>query len=331
MRELVTYATIKALTPIEGADKIEMATMNENFWKVVVMKDLHKVGDKVVYCEIDSLFPIREEFEFLRKMCYKKVSDEVEGFRLKTVKMRGQISQGLILPLSMLLSFPPKGENLQERLGVTLYEKPIAENMIGKIKGPRPAAVTSTELPRIQNEISFIEKYKGQEFIETEKLNGESSSFAINNGTFFVCQKDVELFEDAELPIARIAREMHLKEKLLSLNKNVAIQGEFIRAKKIYGLEMPAVFFFTLFDLDTYSKKSFEELDALCGLVWKTVPVINRSYILPDNIDELLAEADGYSLLNPKVKREGIVLTLKSDPNVMIKIISNEELAKEKD
>ena len=99
-RVLASVRVIKDISPIEGADKIEVATVDG--WKVVVAKDVgHKVGDMVIYCEIDSFLPIREEFEFLRKSSYKKMGDE-EGFRLRTIKLKGQISQGLILPLSIL-------------------------------------------------------------------------------------------------------------------------------------------------------------------------------------------------------------------------------------
>lgn len=103
MRKLVSIRTISDLQPIEGADKIEVATIDG--WKVVVAKDVgHKVGDKVIYCEVDSFLPIRDEFEFLRKSSYKKMGDR-EGFRLKSIKLKGVLSQGIILPLNILESF----------------------------------------------------------------------------------------------------------------------------------------------------------------------------------------------------------------------------------
>lgn len=103
MRKLASIQKIKEILPIEGADAIELAIVNG--WKVVVAKNVgHKVGDKVVYCEIDSFLPIEPEFEFLRKSSYKKLADGTEGFRLRTRKLRNQISQGLILPLSVLES-----------------------------------------------------------------------------------------------------------------------------------------------------------------------------------------------------------------------------------
>lgn len=102
-RKLASIRRISDIQPIEGADMIELAIVDG--WKVVVAKNVgHKVGDMVVYCEIDSFLPIREEFEFLRKSSFKKMGDQ-EGFRLRTSKLRGQISNGLILPLSVLESF----------------------------------------------------------------------------------------------------------------------------------------------------------------------------------------------------------------------------------
>ena len=97
-RKLASIRIISDIQPIEGADMIELSIVDG--WKVVVAKNVgHKVGDMVIYCEIDSFLPIKDEFEFLRKTSYKKMSDGMEGFSLKTIKMRGQVSQGLILPM----------------------------------------------------------------------------------------------------------------------------------------------------------------------------------------------------------------------------------------
>lgn len=100
MRKLATVRQVRDLLPIEGADRIELALVD--CWKVVVSKGLN-IGDKVVYCEIDSFLPVKPEFEFLRKSSYKKLIDGSEGFRLKTVKLRGQISQGLCIPVESLI------------------------------------------------------------------------------------------------------------------------------------------------------------------------------------------------------------------------------------
>ncbi len=118
-RKLASIQKVKEILPIEGADAIEIAVINS--WKVVTKKGEYNPGDFCIYCEIDSFLPVREEFEFLRKSSYKKMGD-LEGFRLKTIRLRGQISQGLILPLSVLegegemkigISQQPWGDQLQ--------------------------------------------------------------------------------------------------------------------------------------------------------------------------------------------------------------------------
>ena len=85
-RKLASIRKILNIAEIENADMIELAIIDG--WKVVVAKSAgHKIGDNVIYCEIDSFLPIKEEFEFLRKSSYRKIVDR-EGFRLGNVKMR---------------------------------------------------------------------------------------------------------------------------------------------------------------------------------------------------------------------------------------------------
>ena len=146
-RKLATIRKIKDIVPIEGADAIELALVDG--WQVVVAKNVgHKVGDKIVFCEIDAFLPIKEEFEFLRKSSYKKMGDQ-EGFRLKTIKLRGQISQGLILPYSVIpiAQFAsaydlPEGMDVSEMLGIVKYEPPVPAQLAGKVKGFFPSYKT---------------------------------------------------------------------------------------------------------------------------------------------------------------------------------------------
>ena len=166
MRKLATIREIKELLPIEGADRIELAIVDS--WKVVVSKGL-QVGDKVIYCEIDSFLPIKPEFEFLRKSCYKKLADGSEGFLLRTVKLRGQISQGLCIPLSEIflddkefngkrLEFVEKAELKQPRCTVNkeriTIKQPILninqaiENIIRCINYDGDRTVRSSSLNR---------------------------------------------------------------------------------------------------------------------------------------------------------------------------------------
>ena len=107
MRKLASIQTVNAVEPIPNADAIERVRVLG--WWVVSKKGEHKPGDKLVYCEIDSLLPERPEFEFLRPSSFKPAQTDdlgnvtvAAGFRIKTIKLRGQVSQGICFPLSIL-------------------------------------------------------------------------------------------------------------------------------------------------------------------------------------------------------------------------------------
>ena len=104
MRKLASIQRIWKMDPIEGADRIELA--NVLGWQCVVNKDQFQPMDLAVYFEIDSFLPVRPEFEFMRASSYRKTDIMGEGFRLRTMKFRGQISQGLLLPISQFSELP---------------------------------------------------------------------------------------------------------------------------------------------------------------------------------------------------------------------------------
>lgn len=222
-RKLASIQKIASIRPIEGADAIEVARINN--WDVVVKKNEFKVGELCVYFEIDSFLPIREEFEFLRKSSYKKMGDQ-EGFRLKTIRLRGQVSQGLVVPITILngkeemkigISQQPHGEQLQlgpydnalvieegvdvtELLGVVKYEPPIPAELAGKVKGSFPSFLRKTDEERVQNLVKEYAQWKEQDldFYVTEKLDGSSATYYYKDGMFGVCSRNLELAEPEE-------------------------------------------------------------------------------------------------------------------------------------
>lgn len=121
-RKLASIRSIVNIEPIDGADNIVCATVDG--WKLVTQKSNNfQIGDLVIYFEIDSFLPVTEKFEFLRKSSYRKMGDE-EGFRIKTIKLRGQVSQGLILPLTEFdITNPEEGLDLTETLRVKKWDQ----------------------------------------------------------------------------------------------------------------------------------------------------------------------------------------------------------------
>ncbi len=334
-RKLASIRKISNLSPIDGADKIEVATIDG--WKVVVAKDVgHKVGDLVVYCEVDSFLPIKPEFEFLRKSSYKKMSDGTEGFRLKTIRLRGVVSQGLVLPLSIIeytnVEFEV-GMDVTNLLGIVKYEPPIPAELAGKVKGLFPSFLRKTDEERIQNLSSDYELFKENTFYVTEKLDGSSATFYFNNGEFGVCSRNLELLETEGNTFWRVARELDLENRLREYGHNLSIQGELIGEGiqgNPYKIKGQTVKFFNLFDIDLqvyHSLSVFKETMRVLGL--DTVPILDTSFKLPETIDELLKYSEQKSVLNPDFDREGVVIR-STDRKISFKVISNKFLINEK-
>jgi hypothetical protein len=148
-RKLVTFRTVSDIRPIKDADMIELAIVDG--WQLVVKKNEFNIGDRAVYCEVDSFIPCKPEFEFLRKSSYKKMGEE-EGFRLKTLRLRGEISQGLLLPLSSVdLKGDENEEDLASLLGIKLYEPPLPAQLAGLVAGLFPSFIQKTDQERVQN------------------------------------------------------------------------------------------------------------------------------------------------------------------------------------
>jgi RNA ligase (TIGR02306 family) len=341
LRKLASIRKISDIQPIEGADMIELVIVDG--WKVVVAKNVgHKLGDLVIYCEIDSFLPIREEFEFLRKSSYKKMVDGTEGFRLRTIKLRGQVSQGLILPISVLNPTdtniyvePFEGLDVTEMLEIVKYEPPVPAELAGKVKGLFPSFLRKTDEERIQNLTLEYEGWKNSDkgFYVTEKLDGSSATFYFKDGEFGVCSRNLELLETEGNTFWKVARELKLEEWLTSQDVNYSIQGELIGESvqgNPYKIKGQTVRFFNAFNIDTQEYLGLEEFESLISSMGlKTIPILDREFTLPDTIDELLKYADSKSVLNSNFDREGVVIR-SVDRKISFKVISNKFLLNEK-
>jgi RNA ligase (TIGR02306 family) len=339
-RKLATTRKITDIRAIDGADVIELATVGG--WNVVVAKDVrYKVGDIVVYCEIDSFLPIREEFEFLRKTSYKKMGDQ-EGFRLKTIKLRGQVSQGLILPIEVLpiTQFAtahdlPEGMDVTEMLSIVKYEAPIPAELSGKVKGGFPYFLHKTDEERVQNLVNEYEEYKltsKHQFYMTEKLDGSSATFYMNEGEFGVCSRNLELLETEGNTFWKVARELDLENKLKEKG-NICLQGELIGEGiqgNPYKIKGQVVHFFNGFDIDKQTRLSINDfLILLDELELLSVPILGVAVLLPDTVEEMLKLSEDKSRLNKLTEREGVVIR-SLDNTISFKAISNKFLLSEK-
>lgn len=364
-RKMAYVAEITDLQPIDGRDRIVCATVNGG-WKTVVNKGQFKVGDWCVYCEIDSFIP-EEVAPFLTKGKKPKVFNAVSGNVLKTVRLGGQISQGLALEISTLpveeLNF--LGEDVGGRLGIVKYEKPeFAVN--GQMAGDFPGFIRKTDQNRIQNVIKdLVNNHLTEDFEISEKLEGSSMTVYYNQG-FGVCSRNVEMQLGGGSTYTNVAEKLGLPSMWQDfceyLQTPLAVQGELIGPGiqgNIYGLDKHEFRVFSLFNIRTgtpffpYETRKIIELfnvNAQDGKALVLAP--SQSFSKPfakandmllnlggrtnpeavNQVSELLLEqllelANGYSQLNPSVLREGLVFK-SEESDFTFKVISNMYLEK---
>lgn len=341
-RKLATIRVISQLKPIKGADLIEVAVIDG--WEVVIKKGEFNVGDLCVYFEIDSWIPT-ELAPFLSKSKEPRVYRNVKGERLKTIKLKGQISQGLVLPTSILDNCAIDlllniNQDVTEVLNIIKWEPEIPAQLAGKLEGNFPSYIPKTDQERIQNYIRNMPLSVNQWEV-TEKLDGSSMTVyrardiaKMDGGhRMGVCSRNYELkLEDTSNAFISTALKLQLFDKLHAYNLNVALQGELIGPgiqKNPYELSELEYYVYDIFDIDKQRYYLPAERQSLCeSLGLKHVPVFaNYETDSRTTVSELLTFAEGQSKLNSRTQREGLVFKNVIN-NESFKAISNAWLLK---
>ena len=334
MRHLATIQTIAAIHPIPKADNLEVATVLG--WSVVVRKDENlKPGDKVVFFEIDSFLPVDDpRFEFLRKSCFRETTWQGSGFRIKTAKLRGQISQGLVVPVAKFPEIPPEalaqdGHDVTELLrvdkwdptkGGTLQSSGLPRpGMVGTIiSDSKPDGIPTTDEIRLQTIPGILEHFVGKPYYVTQKLDGTSVTVYVKDGKVGACSRRCEVSVDEVGPLTKVMRQHNLFELLPTLPErfplmNVAVQGEFcgpgIQKNRLELREM-AWFVFDIFDLDQDRYLDLPDMVAVCDFLGlRRVPLVEQGERFPAEytLDALLKKAET-SEYGPGRPAEGIVV-----------------------
>lgn len=359
MRKLVTVRRVTEIHPIEGADVIELAVIDG--WKSIVKKEYGlKAGGLCAYFEIDSFLPLEERYEFLRNSSLKKM-DGVDGFRLKTMKMRGIVSQGLAQPISI---FPEIQADLDaiasralswdefyekdyaEALSVKKYEPYIAPENMGKIRGNFPSFIQKTDQERCQNIGKHIfGDHLNDEYEITLKLDGTSLTAFYVDGEEGVCSRNNELqVEDEGNKYVTMYIQSGLQAALKAIGKNYAVQGELMGPSiqnNREGLSKQVLYIFDIFDIS--NSQYLSSVDRLAFLdelyangvnpeIVTHTPIYNNKVTLASigiqNLEQLLTYAEGKSLAH--AVREGLVFK-SVNGQFSFKAISNAYLLKQKD
>ena len=339
MRKLASIQRIAEIKPIEGADLIDAYRIDG--WWVVDKKGAYQVGDLAIYLEVDSFVPT-ELAPFLSKGKEPRVYNGIKGERLRTVRLRKQISQGLLLPMSVFSTVEsgflvfgksnPEGDDVTDILGIQKWEPP-PEFSHADAKGLFPSFIPKTDQARIQNIGRNIEAAKAQnlKFEVTEKLEGSSLTAFLFEDRFGVCSRNLELKPSEDNTFWATAIRYGLEEKLRYLGREIALQGELIGPGiqgNIYKLPQFEFHIFDVYDIREGKYLLPADRRALLddlGLIH--APVVETEFELT-TVPEMIKLADGLSALYETL-REGLVFK-QVDGDMTFKAISNEYLIKEK-
>ena len=345
MRKLASIQKIKAVMPIPDADILELVQVLG--WKCVGGKGEFHVGDMVVYFEIDSFLPICEEFEFLRKSSYKSNDFMGEGFRLKTMKFRGEISQGLCLGINKLSKLQgmavEEGMDVTEILGVREWEMPERAGSGGTMIGDRPGYIPKTDETRIQSAPELLNEFKGLPYYITTKMDGSSHSIGVRDGEISFTGHNFTYKDDGKSTFVEHVKASGIPEKMKAYAdehglSTIVLQGEWCGEgiqKNRLKLKKPEWFVFTARIDD--KRTDLTTLREICEYVGcQMVPVEEEG-------DDLLARYPDESALLERAEgvgyngttREGIVIRpvtpvhsyILSGP-LSMKVINNKYLMK---
>lgn len=343
-RKLASVREIAEIKAIPGADRI--CAYRVDGWWVVDAVAKYQLGDRVIYAEPDSWIP-HTVAPFLTKAGQSPREYEgVPGQRLRTVRLKKQLSQGLLLPITDDFlnqynldihsydecQYPEDGYDCSQLLGITLWEPPIPASLAGDARGLFPTTVPKTEATRIQNLTGDWAELCNHEWEVTEKMHGSSCTMYLDqSGEFHVCSRNLDLKPSDVNSFWKIAIKYDVEQRMRDAGlAGLAIQGELVGEglngnQYKMGLDL---FVFNVYDTRTRTyMNSTQRLEICQQLGLKHVPLMNTIITSDKSVEQMLALADGVSLINASA-REGLVLKSQNDPSIIIKVISNNWLLK---
>lgn len=340
-RKLASVQRVLDIVPIENADAIEMARING--WQCVVKKGEFRTGDAGIFLEIDSIPPDTDVFRFLwtPKGEEPRPGIRPEKFRIRTLRLRGALSQGLLLPLNAFDLGPVgEGENVTDLLGVTKYEPPVPSGM-GDWRAPFPGYIPKTDEMRIQSAPGVLDEMRGLPYVITVKYDGTSATYCMDrhDGTFHACGRNQSV-RDGQNLYWEIARKYNL-EAVLRQVPDYVIQGEIFGPgiqKNPLGRKVKDFAAFNVYDIQNARFLNHDESRAfLSANGIPAVTVLEEGDSFRYTQEDLLLLAEG-KYEGTENEREGIVIRPRHETRsatlggrLSFKAISNRFLLKEKD
>lgn len=353
---LASVQKVLSVTKHPNADTLSICTVLG--WQCIIKLDQFKENDLVGYIMIDTVVPEKDEFEFLRD----------KKFRVRTIKLRGELSQGLVIPLPE--GKWKEGDDLTDIIGVKKYEKPD-NNPIRESKPKRPTKfwprlkydfkyhylyrwfpklrnktrsvfpkhlVPITDEERIQNIPKVLEQYKGKDFIASYKLDGSSITIIheknfLGKSVYRICSRRFELHDknnDWYKVFDSTNFKNHIDKLVTIFGNNIIVQGEAIGSfnGNHHNLKSNEIRLFNIY----VDGKRINQKDFIDICETHQIPHCPWYWVgqLNFTLPEILQFAQIPDPINPKVPVEGLVFRSCDDSNISWKVVNNNYLLKEK-
>lgn len=300
-----------------NADRLDIATVNGMAFQFCVGRSQYKPGDSVVYFPVDSILPE----DLIERLGVRNMMAGADKNRVKTISLRGQISQGLVLRTDAVFpnGAPPLGTDITNALGVTKYEPPEPKTSGGSLV-PLPDGLGVYDIEGADRFPQVIDWLMEQRCCITEKVEGSNAALVRSpTGDLTVCQRNYAIRIDDQsesnsfVTAFKTKHFLDLIEAVASVypGASVALRGELLGPGiqgNIYGLSKHEVRLFDIKVNDRYLDA--HELYEFIPTEGLAVPMLGFDVPLCEWLNGMTIRdaSDGYSLLNPKVRREGIVI-----------------------
>lgn len=300
--KLASIETIGEILPHKNAERLEIAKVLG--WQVIVRKGEFKAGESVVFFPIDTILPDAPWSAFLK--------NGDKPIRLNTIKLRGQYSQGLVQPLSILPEHVrgwQTGADVGGELGVKKYEKEIPACLSGEVAGTFPTHLApKTDEDNGLSHPDLVQHVLQHDCIATLKLDGSSCTIIVKDGKLDqVCSRNLSLKESDTNGFWIAARKLTLYPEM-----NLVIQGELmgpgVQGNQL-GLIEPKLYVYQIRNLDTGEWVSWDEMTDKCfiALECEWCPMVSN---VPAGtaLSDIQAIADMQTVRRNTVPAEGIVV-----------------------
>jgi RNA ligase (TIGR02306 family) len=314
-KDLATIQRIKDIRPHTDADTLELATVLG--WQVVVKKGEFEVGDKCVFIVVDTIVPETPDFEFMRRV----------NFRVKPIRLRGEESAGLVMPMEVLdhpagmqldgyvraEEWAEVGTDVTEMLGVTKYIKPIPPELDGQMIGAMPGYLIETDEKNLRTFPEALEEMYGRPYYITRKDDGTSGTYFLKGGEFGACGRTIQYVNTETNGFWRMARKYDVESHMRRIfpDRELAIQGEVVGPgiqRNHLGLAEMEFHLFNIFDINLRTYLTYEEVVKFCADTGiPMVPVIEEGAAYPHRLEDLVKIANALKYPNG-TPAEGVVV-----------------------